>query len=288
MKVSGFTFIRNGTLLGYPYIESIKSILPIVDEFIVNVGNSDDDTLERIKGIGDPKIRIIESVWNENMTDRGFVYAQQTMIALYNCTGDWAFYIQGDEVVHENDLPNIKAAFEKAHADDRVEGLVFDYYHFFGAIDTIAISPAWYRREVRAVRNNIRTFLPSDAQFFLVMEKNRRGRYPRVIPANAHIYHYGHVRPAAAMQEKMAQVSKYWGHRPPDFRKYSIDPKAITRFEGSHPTILNSWIEEFAEKSFQPPGSYHPSKRERRHRLAMKIEKLLGTQFGKKHFKIVG
>ena len=73
MKVSGFTFIRNGSVLGYPYLESIRSILPVVDEFIVNVGFSSDDTLEQIKSIGDPKIRVVESAWNENMHDRGFV-----------------------------------------------------------------------------------------------------------------------------------------------------------------------------------------------------------------------
>ena len=117
MKVSGFTFIRNGSVLGYPYLESIRSILPVVDEFIVNVGFSSDDTLEQIKSIGDPKIRVVESAWNENMHDRGFVYAQQTMIAQFNCTGDWAFYIQGDEVVHEDDLPKIRAAIEQADKD---------------------------------------------------------------------------------------------------------------------------------------------------------------------------
>ncbi len=110
MKVSGFTFIKNGEILGYPFIESIKSILPIVDEFVVNVGESEDNTLELIKEINNPKIRIIESKWNDKMKDRGYVYGQQKMIAQFNCTGDWAFYLEGDEVVHEDDLPKIKEA----------------------------------------------------------------------------------------------------------------------------------------------------------------------------------
>ena len=96
MKVSAFTFIKNGQLLGYPFIQSIKSILPIVDEFIINVGLGEDNTLDEIKKINDPKIRIIQSHWNDNMKDRGFVYGQQKMVAQYNCTGDWAFYIEGD------------------------------------------------------------------------------------------------------------------------------------------------------------------------------------------------
>jgi len=112
MKVSGYTFIRNGSLLGYPFIESICSALPICDEFIVAVGDSEDDTLERIQAIKSDKIRIIQTNWNEKMHDRGFVYAQQKMIAQYNCTGDWAFYLEGDELLHEEDLPRIRASME--------------------------------------------------------------------------------------------------------------------------------------------------------------------------------
>ena len=35
MKVSGFTFLRNAQKLGYPFAQSIRSILPIVDEFVI-------------------------------------------------------------------------------------------------------------------------------------------------------------------------------------------------------------------------------------------------------------
>ena len=101
MKISRFTFIRNGEMLGYPFIESIQSALPILDEFVIAVGKSEDCTLERIQEIGSDKIRIVETEWNEVMQDRGFVYAQQKMIAQFNCTGDWAFYLEGDEVLHE-------------------------------------------------------------------------------------------------------------------------------------------------------------------------------------------
>ena len=51
MKISAFTFIRNGQILGYPFLQSIESILPIVDEFVINVGESEDDTLILIQSI---------------------------------------------------------------------------------------------------------------------------------------------------------------------------------------------------------------------------------------------
>lgn len=57
MRVSGFTFCRNTVKYDYSLEEAIRSILPRVDEFVVNVGNCDDGTLELVERIGDPKIR---------------------------------------------------------------------------------------------------------------------------------------------------------------------------------------------------------------------------------------
>ena len=129
MKISAFTFIKNGEILGYPFLESIKSILPIVDEFIINVGLSDDDTLSIIKSISSSKIRVIESTWNDKMQDRGFVYGQQKMIAQYNCSGDWVFYIEGDEIYHENDLEKIFKAMRDYLENPNIEALAFNFYH---------------------------------------------------------------------------------------------------------------------------------------------------------------
>ncbi len=287
MKVSAFTFLRNGTLLGYPYVESIRSILPIVDEIIVNIGFSQDDTIDQVRAIADPKIRIVESAWNERMTDRGYVYAQQKMIAQYNCTGDWAFYLEGDEVVHEKDLVTIRETMERYLYNTAVEALVFDYYHFYGSLSTLAISPGWYRRAPRIIRNSIRSYSP-DGLFFVVMDKNKRGRYPRAALAGAHIYHYGHVRSVARMREKIQQVSRYWGHAPPEFKGYgNIDSKALASFHGTHPAVMKKWLSEEAETFFTPNPTYVPDKRERHHRWMMKIERLFGLELSKKHYKLI-
>ena len=147
MKVSAFTFIKNGQILGYPFVQSIQSVLPIVDEFVINVGESEDDTLVLIKSIKSEKIRIIQSKWNDSMQDRGYVYGQQKMIAQFNCTGDWAFYVEGDEVYHEKDLEKIQSSMQ-AHVDDQnVEALVVDFYHIYGNANSYLSSPGWYRSE---------------------------------------------------------------------------------------------------------------------------------------------
>ncbi|UUZ73631.1 hypothetical protein LP415_11135 [Polaromonas sp. P1(28)-8] len=178
VSISGFTFIRNGVDLGFPFEASIRSLLPLVDEFVVAVGQGADDTLARVRAIADPKIRIVETRWNERMADRGFVYAQQKMIAQYSCTGDWAFYLEGDEVVHEGELAAIRASVERHHTNPAVEALVFDYLHFYGSPDWISISPGWYRRECRLIRNTIRSYAP-DGQYWLVTTDHKRGRNPR-------------------------------------------------------------------------------------------------------------
>ena len=285
-SISGFTFIRNGVELGFPFEASIRSLLPLVDEFVVVVGKSNDDTLARIHAIGSPKIRVIETIWNERMADRGFVYAQQKMIAQFACTGDWAFYLEGDEVVHEAELANIRASVDQHHTNPAVEALVFDYFHFYGTPEFVANSPAWYRRECRLIRNTIRSYAP-DGQYWLVTSNHKKGRNPQAALANAHIYHYGWVRSNEAMQKKLDQVSKFWSHGAPTVRYSQFDAQVLQPFTGTHPELVKPWLESSAEKSFTINPDYKLTKREKRHRWLMKLEKMFGLDFSRKHFKLV-
>ena len=58
MKIAGFTFIRNAIKNDYSIVEAITSILPICDEFVVAVGQSEDHTLGLIQGIKSDKISL--------------------------------------------------------------------------------------------------------------------------------------------------------------------------------------------------------------------------------------
>ena len=287
VSISGFSFIRNGVMLGFPFVESVRSLLPLVDEFVIAVGKSDDDTLQRVRAIADPKIRIIETVWNEGMADRGFVYAQQKMIAQYACTGDWAFYLEGDEVVHEGELAAIRASVEQHHDNAAVEALVFDYLHFYGTPQYVSVSPGWYRRECRLVRNTIRTFAP-DGQYWLVMDRHKRPRNPCAALANAHIFHYGWVRRAEQMQAKLDQVAKYWaGSTAMKIDYANFDPQAVTPFQGTHPAVMAHWNATQAEQQIAFNPEYRLTPKERKYRLSMQLEKLTGMDFSRKHFKLV-
>ncbi len=288
MRVSGFTFIKNGTSLGYPYVESIKSLLMVCDEVIVALGKSDDDTLARVQAINDPRLKIIETTWNDKMHDRGYTYAQQKMIAQFNCTGDWAFYLEGDEVLHENDVPLIRAQMAKYLADLEVEALVFDYYHFYGCPDLYAYSPRWYRKAPRIIRNSVRSWAP-DGLFWLIMDENKRGRYPKAALIGCHLYHYGHIRSISNMQEKNRQVATYWGHEPHKFDGYSnIDPATLKKFTNTHPEIVKHWLKFDAEQIFIPAKNYKLTRREKKHRLMVFLEKLLGgLDLAKKHYQLI-
>ncbi|WP_341911529.1 glycosyltransferase [Polaromonas sp. YR568] len=287
ISISGFTFIRNGVELGFPFEASIRSLLPLVDEFVVAVGRGNDETLARVLAIGDPKIRVIETLWNERMADRGFVYAQQKMIAQYSCTGDWAFYLEGDEVVHEEDLAAIRASVEKHHGNPAVEALVFDYHHFYGSAQWVSVSPGWYRRECRLIRNTIRSYAP-DGQYWLVTTEHKRPRNPQAALANAHIYHYGWIRRNEDMQKKLDQVSKYWADSTTMQIKYSqFDARALEAFRGTHPKAVQAWLLTGAEQDLQIDPTYQPTRKENKYHLMRRIELLTGLDFSRKHFKLV-
>ena len=130
VKISGFTIARNAIQLDFPLEASIRSILPVCDEVIVNVGRSEDDTLELVRSIQDPRIRIIESEWDTTIRNR--VLGVETARAMRACRHPWGIYIQADEVLHERGAQDLAAAIQRNDADARVEGLVVDYHHFYG------------------------------------------------------------------------------------------------------------------------------------------------------------
>lgn len=271
-------------------MESIQSALPLADEYVIALGESDpderDETRARITALKEPKIRILDSVWNEGMRVAGFVYGQQKMLAQSQCNGDWAFYLEADEVLHENDLDTIALAMKRNLNNNSVEALVFDYVHFFGSPQWHAISPGWYRRAPRIIRNTLRT-VACDGLFWNVIVNNQKMRWPSAALAGATIYHYGHVRPVMAMQAKQYSVERYWNKTPQDFKRYEIDPQAVSPFGGSHPRVMRDWLAARPQDDWQPNLAHVPNRRERRHRWAMALENALGIDLSRKHFKLL-
>lgn len=250
MFVSGFAIVRNAIHYDYPVVESIRSILPLVDEMVVAVGNSRDDTRKLIESIPSNKIRIIDTVWDESQRAGGTVLAQQTNIALAECKGDWCFYIQADEVVHENDLGRIEDSMKKQLSKRRVEGLSFRYHHFradYGIRD-----PLPYRRQIRVVRPSIGVRSVGDACGFGIDDRKLRA-----VGTGAWVYHYGYVKPPANMSAKMDYfLSLYDGRTvtPGDEDShdfYDWNLQTCEHFSGSHPAVMQDRI---AAKDWESPN----------------------------------
>ncbi|MCU0446181.1 MAG: glycosyltransferase family 2 protein [Microscillaceae bacterium] len=286
MKVSGFTFIRNALKYDFPIVEAITSILPICDEFVVAVGNSEDDTLQLIKDINSPKIRIIETVWDDSLREGGRVLALETNKALAEVAqdSDWAFYIQGDEVVHEKDLPAIRAAMELWQNDQQVEGLLFKYLHFYGSYNYVGDSRQWYRREIRIVRPHTGVFSYRDAQGFRKKPDNKL----KVKAIDAHIYHYGWVREPYTQMQKQRSFFKLWRPFDPPHNIQVFDYSTIdslTIFKDTHPTVMQNRI---AQMNWSFDYDVRHKKYSLKVRFLTWVEKLTGWRIGEyKNFKLI-
>jgi glycosyltransferase involved in cell wall biosynthesis len=286
MRISGFTMARNAHKLYYPIDAAIRSMLPIVDEVVVALGQGDEDdqTLQLIEAIGDKRIRIIHTVWDIEKFPRGMENAHQTDIAMKACTGDWLLYLQADEVLHEDDLEKIRDAGERFLNDTEVEGFLFRYRHFWGDYDHYHNSHGWYRHEIRMVRRHPEIHSWESAQSFRripgfdgVSYRQQEGtNMLKVVELDAWIYHYGWVRPPMLMKAKTKALATI--HKGNDkvgemeaARKFEFDYGPLQRlplFKGSHPAVMKDWIEKFDwKKQLQYSGN------PRKDRLPNKHEK---------------
>jgi hypothetical protein len=249
MKISGFTFIRNAIKYDYPVLESIQSILPLCDEFIVAVGQSDDATLSLVESINSPKIRIIHTTWDDSLREGGRVLALETDKAFRAIASDsnWAFYIQADEIVHEKYLDTINNAMQHWKDDPKVDGLLFKYQHFYGSYDYVGESSNWYRREIRVIRNDRSIYSYRDAQGFRKGDNEKL----RVKLIDAEIYHYGWVKHPAVMQKKQETFHKLWHNdqwveknipATAEFDYTEVD--ALRLFTGTHPQTMFARIDQ--------------------------------------------
>ncbi len=294
MQISGFSFVRNGLRYGYPVVESLRSLLPLCDELVVAVGNSDDGTREAIAAIGSPKLRILDTVWDDSVQPRWRVLAQQTQIALDACRGDWCIYLQADEVLHEQDYQTILQAIRQADRQRHVEALVLWYYHFYGSYDYIGVGRQWYRREVRILRNTGQVISWGDAQGFRKRLPNGRTALLRARQIPAYVYHYGWVRPPEVMLQKLRDFHRLWHdeewiaqHLPPgelfDYRS----AYAVRRFEGTHPSVMHERIAQAQSWA----AAFDPTRLPRaplRIRLSDWLEQLTGWRIGEyRNFRLV-
>jgi hypothetical protein len=248
MKVTGFSFIKNAIRFDFPIKEALLSILPLCDEIVVAVGDCTDGTRELVQSMHPTKIKIIDTVWDNTLTTGGVVLADETNKALkaIGDDSDWLIYIQGDEVFHEADYAAIKNAMEQYKEDERVDGLLFKYRHFYGSYDYVATSSRWYKNEIRIIKNNKSIYSYKDAQGF------RKGNNEKlnVKAIDAYVHHYGWVKEPKMMMNKRKEGVKFWegekyteefeAKNLGDFNYGEID--ILEKFYGAHPLVIQQKI----------------------------------------------
>ncbi|WP_373513483.1 glycosyltransferase family 2 protein [Persicitalea sp.] len=279
MKIVGFTIIKDALLNDYPVVEAIRSVLPVVDEMLVSVGQGDDGTLELIQSIGSDKMRIVRSEWDMSLRQGGKVLAVETDKAYRQLPADtdWVFYIQADEVLHEKYHAAVRASCERYAQSPQVEGLLFDYLHFYGTYDYVGDSRTWYRHEVRIIRHGPAISAYRDAQGF------RKGNQKlRVKHSGAAIYHYGWVKSPAQMKKKMKNVGRFWNEEEEwkkmlasgDFFDYS-QFDSLTRFTEPHPKVMQ---ERIARQDWQVELDLSKKKFDLKDRLLYWFERKTGIR----------
>ncbi|MCF6352612.1 MAG: glycosyltransferase family 2 protein [Cyclobacteriaceae bacterium] len=311
MTISGYTFVRNATKLAYPLKESILSILDLVDEFVIAFieGDIDDNTLEVIQSIKTNKIKIIEATWEPERFKQNTLYSYLSDVAKNECTGDWLFYLQVDEVVHEKYLPIIKKACEKYLPNTKIEGLLFHYRHFWGDYNHCFTHHGWYPSEIRIIRNLPEIHSWRDAQSFRFYsqfeattdfyqsKKFARKLYVAQIPTE--IYHYGWVRPPFTMSTKQDRMVKTWDSSKREVKivDYDYGPlNKVPKFTENHPRVMQERIKKLDwEKDLQYSGKilegralYKHEKLKYRIRSWIELNLLGGREIGGfKNYKIV-
>ncbi|HYM93756.1 MAG TPA: glycosyltransferase family 2 protein [Chitinophagaceae bacterium] len=290
MKISGFTFVRNAVKYDYPVVESITSILSIVDEFVVSVGNSEDNTLQLIQSIPSSKIRIVHSIWDDTLREGGKVLAVETDKAFTKISpdSDWAFYLQADEVVHEKYFDTIIQNAKMNLENLKVEGLLFKYLHFYGTYDYVGDSRRWYNREIRLIRNDTSIRSYKDAQGF-----RKDGRKLNVKLIDAYIYHYGWVKNPAQQKHKVEDFHIYWSNdqqvrfqrEQHELFDYMKDADILKKFEETHPAVMQKRINK---KNWDIDFNLSRKKLSLKDSLLHKIEKITGKRlFDYKNYHII-
>lgn len=274
----------------YPVTEAIRSVLPLCDEFVIAVGKSEDNTLELIQQIDPVKIKILQTEWDENLREGGRVFAVETDKAFHAIApdSDWAFYIQADEIVHENTLDAVHHSMLRWKDDKRVEGLLFDFIHFYGSYGYVANAYNWHRREVRIIRNDRNIFSYNDSMGF----RKKPNEKLHVKHSGGTIYHYSYVKPPERMLTKAKEMDKRWHPDEVVEQKYEgiqefdyskID--SLQAFAGTHPQVMQARVNaQNWDFTHDPSRNYLRPK----YRLRAWIEQLTGINIGEyKNYRLL-
>lgn len=271
MRVVGVTIVRDAVRLEYPVVQAIRSVLPLVDEMIVNVGRSDDGTFQKIRQeFAGKNVVVLDREWDTSVG--GAVLAGETDLAMRYLPSDWVVYVQADEVLHEEALPEIRDAMTLYYGEEKIQGLTVEFVHHYGLPDVVASSRAWYRREVRIVKTSSGAKSYHEAQGFRV-----RGERIRTAASGGTYHHYGWLRSCAALEQKSIADFRIYGRKSP--RSFATLPweYGLKQFVGSHPQAMEEWLAGM-EGRFPGVASCTWNRRQVRMAVSAALERVMGRR----------
>ena len=126
MTISTYFIVTEPEKMGFPYIQSIASVLPFSDEVIVVCGRKEESSEGRIRALSS-KIKVINTdAWPEDWHYDDMKTHLQ--VGLDACTKDWALKLDVDSLFRTDQADNIKAIFEENNDRDRIN---FGRINFF-------------------------------------------------------------------------------------------------------------------------------------------------------------
>jgi hypothetical protein len=107
--LSGYMIVRDVVDQGYPYLEAIRSALPVCDEFLISDGFSSDATWEGLEALRvrfPDKIRLFRDSW-EGGTNHGEILAAMSNRLRERCGGAYCLNLQANEIIPRVSLEQI-------------------------------------------------------------------------------------------------------------------------------------------------------------------------------------
>jgi len=250
MALTSVTIVHNLERIQYPAIPfSIDSVLPVVEQaIIVNCGPHDDgtDALVREYALRNPKVVVINDKWPTIHSGLSLV----TNTGLLASRTEWAFALQGDEIVPEWSLDALR---ELDALPRYIKAAKFNFTHYCG--DRHHTFPFVYQSVVRACRRSSMYRAVGDAAEFAGVGA--------VYQSNVNIHHVGKMHTgrasAGALKEFEFQSKLYKdlfktdplvveAHKSGEINYFKVFASAVERgevseYNGPWPAEMLKWLE---------------------------------------------
>jgi hypothetical protein len=246
MKIYGFSYIRNGESIGYPYFEAFQCMAEFCDHSYIAVGDSTDGTREKLASLA--KVTLIDTIWEEKMRVDGAIFSQQANLALAevrkNHKVGWALHLQADQILCQKDFSKLREDFETAERSG-ADGLSMRFIHFWQTPEKIAHSKRWFPQTINAVKVDSKGISVGDSQSL--------GNCTKVFDSDITVFHYGHALGDKYAEKKQRALHRWW-HKDAAIDKVMKKSKKkdaqepSLRFLGAHPI----WMRERLNQNLHP------------------------------------